>query len=90
MGFDEQSTLYKLLFRNTLPLVATVVAFSIPYLTMGTMIAEHLPSLRGIGRWYTWSLITMDLPVREALLFVYQILMVSTSFLVSLLSSDDD
>lgn len=90
MGFDERTTLYKLIFTNTFPLIATVMAFSIPYLIMGTIIAEHLFSLRGIGRWYTQSLMAQDLPVQEALLFVYQILTVSTGFLISLISYDSN
>lgn len=88
MGFDEHTTIYKLIFANTLPLVLAVVAFSIPYLISGTLVVERLLSLHGIGTWFTKSLMAMDRPVVEALLFVYLVLTVSASFLTSLISTN--
>ena len=52
MGFDERKTLCKLVFANTLPLFVTVMAFAPPFLILGTMLAEEIFSLRGIGEWY--------------------------------------
>lgn len=90
ISFDERTTLYKLVFTNVLPLVAWIMTFSVPYLIIGTIIVKHLLSLRGLGTWYTFSLMAEDRPAIEALLFVYQILTVSTGFVVGLISSDSD
>lgn len=87
MGFDERTTLYKLVFANTVPLFVTVMAFTLPYLILGTMLAEELFSLRGIGELNRLSLMAYDLPFRDALLFVYEILVVSVGCLMSLASS---
>ena len=90
MGFDERTTLYKLVFANTVPLFLMVMAYTLPYLIVGTMLAEKLFSLRGIGEWYALSLMAQDLPVKDALLFVYEILVVSAGCLMSLASSSKD
>jgi len=66
------------------------MAFTLPYLILGTMLAEELFSLRGIGERYTLSLMAEDLPFRDALLFVYEILVVSVGCLMSLANSSRD
>jgi len=87
IGFDERKTLWRLVLWNALPLGLMVMAFALPYLVMGTMIVEQVFSLNGIGKWLVRSLMAQDRPVTEAVLFVYQILIVFAGFLVSLLSS---
>jgi hypothetical protein len=54
------------------------------------MLAEELFSLRRIEEWYKLSLMAEDLPFRDALLFVYEILVVSVGCLMSLASSSGD
>ena len=87
IGFDERKTLWRLVLWNALPLGLMVMAFALPSLVMGTMIVEQVFSLNGIGTWLVRSLMVEDRPVTEAVLFIYQILIVLAGFLVSLLSS---
>lgn len=87
IGFDERKTLWRLLLWNALPLGLLVMAFALPSVVMGTMIVEQVFSLNGLGTWLVRSLMVGDRPVTEAVLFIYQILIVLVGFLVSLLGS---
>ena len=87
IGFDARKTLWRLVLWNALPLALMVMAFSLPYLVMGTMIVERVFSLNGLGTWLVRSLMAEDRPVTEAVLFMYQLLIVVAGFLVSLLRS---
>lgn len=87
IGFDERKTLWRLVSWNALPLALMVMAFALPFVVMGTMIVEQVFSLNGLGTWLVRSLMAQDRPVTEAVLFMYQLLMVVVSFLVSLLRS---
>jgi len=87
IGFDVRKTLWRLVSWHALPVALMVMAFALPLVVMGTMIVEQVFSLNGIGRWLVQSLMSQDRPVTEAVLFIYQLLILVAGFLVSLLTS---
>lgn len=84
-GLSERTVLYRHAFRSVLPPIVTVMAMAIPGIITGAMITEWIFTLPGIGRWYLNSLMRVDYPVVQAVLFIYAVLMIVANLAADLI-----
>jgi len=84
-GLKERSVLFGHALRATLPPILTMVALSIPPLFTGAIITEYVFTWPGIGYWFLTSMLKLDYPAVQGLLFIYAILTVGANFISDIL-----
>ena len=84
-GLKERAVLFGHAFRSILPPIVTMVAMGLPALITGSVITEWVFGWPGIGAWYLNSLVSMDYPAAQAMLFVYAVLMIVANFIADML-----
>ncbi len=84
-GLSERITVVKLVVRNALIPVITLVALQIPQVFTGAIVTEQIFRVPGIGSLLISSILANDTPVIMAIAFVFSCLVVTFNLVADLL-----
>ena len=86
-GLRERMVIWHHALKNALIPVVTVVGLQVGYLLGGTVVAEEVFTLPGVGRLLLWSISKRDYPVMQGTILFIALMFVMTNLVVDLLYS---
>ena len=87
MGLGRSTLLFSYLLRNSLRPVVSIISINIGYLIGGTVIAEQIFSLPGMGSLLIGSIATRDYAIIQLATLIFALLVVAVNLLADLLYS---
>lgn len=84
-GMTEQTVVLKHVLRNSLISVVTVIALGIPSIFGGAIVTENIFKVNGIGSALINAINVSDLPMVQAIVFIFAVLVVVFNLIADVL-----